>query len=59
MWSTVGRARRLDVLIWSQDPEQGGLADRPGDVVDVFHTNFGIAGLSLLEFPGLEEVDPA
>jgi geranylgeranyl transferase type-2 subunit beta len=49
----------LDVLIWSQDPEQGGLADRPGDVVDVFHTNFGIAGLSLLEFPGLEEVDPA
>jgi geranylgeranyl transferase type-2 subunit beta len=42
----------------SQDPELGGLADRPGDMVDVFHTNFGIAGLSLLGYPGLEEVDP-
>lgn len=41
-----------------QDPEMGGLADRPGDTVDVFHTNFGIAGLSLLKYPGLAEVDP-
>ena len=35
----------------------GGIADRPGDMVDVFHTVFGIAGLSLLKFPGLVEVD--
>ncbi|MCJ1263304.1 hypothetical protein MMC22_003174 [Lobaria immixta] len=41
-----------------KDPVVGGLADRPGDMVDVFHTHFGIAGLSLLRFPGLEEVDP-
>jgi hypothetical protein len=41
-----------------QDPEHGGIADRPGDMVDVFHTQFGIAGLSLLEYPGLEQVDP-
>lgn len=41
-----------------QDTELGGLADRPGDMVDVFHTAFGLAGLSLLEFPGLEEVHP-
>jgi geranylgeranyl transferase type-2 subunit beta len=41
-----------------QDPEMGGLADRPGDMVDVFHTHFGIAGLSLLKYPGLKEVDP-
>jgi prenyltransferase beta subunit len=27
-----------------QDPEGGGIADRPGDTVDVFHTHFGIAG---------------
>ena len=27
-----------------QDPEGGGIADRPGDMVDVFHTHFGIAG---------------
>jgi hypothetical protein len=41
-----------------QDPEMGGIADRPGDMVDVFHTVFGIAGLSLLKHPGLKEVDP-
>ena len=28
-----------------QDPEGGGIADRPGDMVDVFHTHFGIAGV--------------
>ena len=41
-----------------KDPEAGGIADRPGDMVDVFHTVFGLAGLSLVRFPGLEEVDP-
>ena len=41
-----------------QDHEMGGLADRPGDAVDVFHTFFGIAGLSLLGHAGLESVDP-
>jgi len=35
----------------------GGLADRPGDMVDVFHTNFAISGLALLGHPGVEEVD--
>ncbi|KAF2744115.1 geranylgerany transferase type II beta subunit [Sporormia fimetaria CBS 119925] len=45
-------------ILQCQDPELGGLADRPGDMVDVFHTVFGIAGLSLLKYPGLEEVDP-
>lgn len=42
----------------AQDPEQGGFADRPGDMVDVFHTVFAVAGLSLLGFPELEPVDP-
>jgi geranylgeranyl transferase type-2 subunit beta len=49
---------RRSMLTCVQDPELGGLADRPGDMVDVFHTNFGVAGLSLLRYPGLEEVDP-
>ena len=31
-----------------QDDDDGGIADRPGDMVDVFHTFFGIAGLSLI-----------
>lgn len=28
-----------------KDIEGGGIADRPGDEVDVFHTIFGIAGV--------------
>jgi prenyltransferase beta subunit len=46
------------VLTRQKDPNGGGIADRPGDMVDVFHTLFGIAGLSLLKYPGLQEVDP-
>ncbi|RUP51510.1 terpenoid cyclases/protein prenyltransferase alpha-alpha toroid [Jimgerdemannia flammicorona] len=41
-----------------QDTEAGGIADRPGDMADVFHTLFGVAGLSLLGYPGLKSVDP-
>lgn len=37
----------------------GGVADRPGDMVDVFHTHFAVAGLSLLGYEGVEEVDAA
>ncbi|CAI7771992.1 unnamed protein product [Closterium sp. NIES-54] len=43
----------------TQDEERGGISDRPNDMVDVFHTFFGIAGLSLLEYPNLKPVDPA
>lgn len=42
----------------AQDPDDGGIADRPGDWVDVFHTVFGLAGLSLLGYPGLHDIDP-
>lgn len=45
-------------ILKSQDTEHGGISDRPGDMVDVFHTVFGVAGLSLLGYEGLEEVDP-
>ncbi|KAF1920009.1 geranylgerany transferase type II beta subunit [Ampelomyces quisqualis] len=69
-WWVMSSLAMLDKLHWidgdklanfilqCQDPELGGLADRPGDMVDVFHTNFGLAGLSLLKYPGLEEIDP-
>jgi geranylgeranyl transferase type-2 subunit beta len=59
----IGRLHWIDgkmlekFILKCQDPVGGGFADRPGDMVDVFHTCFGIAGLSLLEFDGLEEVD--
>lgn len=45
-------------ILRCQDVEGGGLADRPGDMADIFHTVFGIAGLSLLGFPGTEPVNP-
>ncbi|KAK0244275.1 rab geranylgeranyltransferase [Armillaria nabsnona] len=52
-------ADKLTAFILSaQDPEQGGIADRPGDMVDVFHTHFGVAGLSILGYPGLVDLDP-
>ncbi|KAB5595073.1 Protein geranylgeranyltransferase type II [Ceratobasidium theobromae] len=42
----------------TKDPDAGGIADRPGDMADVFHTLFGVAGLSLLGYPGLVDLDP-
>uniref|UniRef100_A0A8C5ZPW0 Geranylgeranyl transferase type-2 subunit beta n=1 Tax=Marmota marmota marmota TaxID=9994 RepID=A0A8C5ZPW0_MARMA len=42
-------------ILACQDEETGGFADRPGDMVDLFHTLFGIAGLSLL---GEEQIKP-
>ncbi|KAF9259524.1 rab geranylgeranyltransferase [Marasmius fiardii PR-910] len=52
-------AEKLTSFILSaQDPDNGGIADRPGDVADVFHTVFGLAGLSLLGYPGLADLDP-
>ena len=41
-----------------QDEEGGGISDRPEDQVDVYHTFFGIAGLSLMGRPGLQPIDP-
>ncbi|KAI9751573.1 MAG: hypothetical protein M4579_006008 [Chaenotheca gracillima] len=54
----IDKGKLQDFILKCQDPQEGGIADRPGDMVDVFHTVFGIAGLSLLKYPNLEEVDP-
>ncbi|CAO1623684.1 unnamed protein product [Jaminaea pallidilutea] len=52
-------AKKLSSFILScQDPDAGGIADRPDNVSDVYHTFFGCAGLSLLGFPGLQAIDP-
>ncbi|PGH27890.1 hypothetical protein AJ80_00440 [Polytolypa hystricis UAMH7299] len=48
----------VSFILRCQDPEFGGFSDRPGNMVDVFHTLFGLTGLSLLKYPGLKEVDP-
>jgi geranylgeranyl transferase type-2 subunit beta len=44
----------------SQEEIEGPIADRPGDMGDIFHTFFGIAGLSLLNASKhhLSPVDP-
>lgn len=41
-----------------QDEEHGGISDRPEDMVDVYHTFFGVAGLSLLGKMDLPSIDP-
>merc|ERR1711862_561135 len=37
-------------ILSAQDKEDGGIADRPNDMPDVYHTFFGMAGLSLLGY---------
>lgn len=54
----IDRDLLIKFILDCQDPDRGGISDRPGNQVDVFHTLFGIAGLSLLGFKGLKEVDP-
>ena len=54
----IDRDALIRFILSSQDLEIGGISDRPGDMVDVWHTLFGLAGLSLLGYPGLEMVDP-
>ncbi|KAI9745428.1 MAG: hypothetical protein M1818_000962 [Claussenomyces sp. TS43310] len=53
----IDKDKLVGFILKCQDPVRGGIADRPGNAVDVFHTVFGVAGLSLLGFPGLEAVD--
>ncbi|KAL2242458.1 UNVERIFIED_CONTAM: Geranylgeranyl transferase type-2 subunit beta 1 [Sesamum indicum] len=55
----IDKGKLVNFILDCQDKENGGISDRPDDAVDVFHTYFGVAGLSLLEFPGLKAIDPA
>ncbi|KAG9852009.1 geranylgeranyl transferas-like protein type II beta subunit, partial [Aureobasidium melanogenum] len=54
----IDQTKLAEFILKCQDPTMGGISDRAGDMVDVFHTHFGIAGLSLLQYPGLQEIDP-
>ena len=55
----IDREKLVIFILKCQDMEEGGIADRPGDMVDVFHTHFAVAGLSLLGYEGVREVDAA
>lgn len=46
-----------EFILKCQDGVEGGFADRPGDVGDVFHTLFGLAGLSFVGYPGIGAID--
>lgn len=57
----ISGSKLSSFILSAQDPDNGGIADRPDNVADVFHTFFGVAGLSMLNGPqaeGLQEVDP-
>uniref|UniRef100_A0A3Q2P405 Geranylgeranyl transferase type-2 subunit beta n=1 Tax=Fundulus heteroclitus TaxID=8078 RepID=A0A3Q2P405_FUNHE len=55
-WIDKDKLRRF--ILACQDEETGGFADRPGDMVDPFHTLFGVAGLSLLGDEQIKAVNP-
>lgn len=40
-----------------QDTDTGGISDRPGNEVDVFHTYFGLTALSLMNYYDIEKID--
>ena len=44
----INKEKLLRFILACQDAETGGFSDRPKNMVDPFHTLFGIAGLSLL-----------
>lgn len=37
-------------ILRCQDAEDGVIAERPGNLADIFHTFFGVAGLALLGY---------
>lgn len=69
-WWVISSLAMLDRVSWidpeklrsfilsAQDQEAGGISDRPGDVADINHTCFGLAGLALLGKDKLAEIDP-
>ncbi|XP_037516896.1 geranylgeranyl transferase type-2 subunit beta [Rhipicephalus sanguineus] len=54
----IDKEKLQNFILASQDEETGGFGDRPGDMVDPFHTLFGLAGLSLLGDERLKPVNP-
>ncbi|KAK9478420.1 terpenoid cyclases/protein prenyltransferase alpha-alpha toroid [Lipomyces japonicus] len=54
----IDKSKLQEFILQAQDDEQGGIADRKGDMVDVFHTFFGLAGLSLMGYENLEPINP-
>ena len=47
----------IKFILECQDDELGGIGDRPGNCHDIFHTFFGLCGLSLLHYGNLKLID--
>lgn len=62
--SWINEDKLASFILKCQDDDDGGIADRPDDMPDVYHTFFGIAGLSLLGHlhrnskPYYRQIDP-
>ncbi|EGC35627.1 hypothetical protein DICPUDRAFT_152036 [Dictyostelium purpureum] len=56
----INTEKLKNYILKCQDNETGGVADKPGDIPDVFHTYFGISGFSLMgQFTDqVETIDP-
>ncbi|KAM1655323.1 hypothetical protein ACFX1Q_008216 [Malus domestica] len=54
----IDKEKLVKFILDFQDIENGKISDRPEDVVDVYHTYFGVAGLFLLEYPEVKALDP-
>jgi len=54
----IDKEKLVSWILNCQDEETGGFSDKPGNLVDVYHTCFAITGLSLLGHPNLSQVDP-
>ena len=58
-WIDLDSLRRyiLNCQDLEADGTGGGIADRPGNATDVFHTFFGLTALSLMNQYNLEAID--
>ncbi|KAI9293245.1 terpenoid cyclases/Protein prenyltransferase [Neoconidiobolus thromboides FSU 785] len=55
----IDKDKLTNFILQCQDVEVGGFCDRPGHMSDVFHTLFGLTGLSLLGNSQLKSIDSA
>ena len=55
----IDKDKLTSFILSAQDTENGGIADRPGHHVDIWHTHFGLAGLSVLGYDKLQPINPA
>ncbi|XP_068140306.1 geranylgeranyl transferase type-2 subunit beta [Drosophila tropicalis] len=54
----ISSEKLQEFILSCQDLETGGFSDRTGNMPDIFHTLFGIGGLSLLGHGGLKPINP-